>query len=103
MQRTWITAAMLVLAMGGVAHADGAALFVEKTCTACHGKDGKTPLLPEYPKIAGQNAKYIERQMADIKSGARANSNSAAMQGIMVIVSEADMKELADYISKLQP
>ena len=26
-------------------------------------------LLPEYPKIAGQNAKYAERQMLDIKSG----------------------------------
>jgi cytochrome c len=59
--------------------------------------------MPEYPKIAGQNAKYIERQMLDIKSGARANGNSAAMQGIMVIVSEADIKELADYLSKLQP
>jgi cytochrome c len=96
-------ATLLALALSGVARADGAQLFVEKTCTACHGKDGKTPLLPEYPKIAGQNAKYIERQMLDIKSGARANGNANAMQGIMVIVSEADIKELADYVSKLQP
>ena len=107
MQPNWITAALtataLTLASGGVARADGAQLFIEKTCTACHGKDAKTSLLPEYPKIAGQNAKYIERQMLDIKSGARANGNSAAMQGIMVIVSEADIKELADYLSKLQP
>ena len=104
MQVRWIiTAAMLASTVSGTTFADGAALFVEKTCTACHGKDGKTPLLPEYPKIAGQNAKYIERQMTDIKSGARANGNSAAMQGIMVIVSEADIKELADFVSKLQP
>jgi cytochrome c len=96
-------AAVLVIAMSGTAYADGAALFAEKTCTACHGKDGRTPLLPEYPKIAGQNPRYAERQMLDIKSGARANGNSAAMQGVMVIVSEADIKELADYVSKLQP
>ena len=107
MQPKWITtvltASALALASVGVARADGAQLYVEKTCTACHGKDAKTSLLPEYPKIAGQNAKYIERQMLDIKSGARANGNAAAMQGIMVIVSEADIKELADYLSKLQP
>ncbi|MFO1400643.1 MAG: c-type cytochrome [Steroidobacteraceae bacterium] len=107
MQHKWMTTALaagtLVLALSGVARADGAQLFVEKTCTACHGKDARTPLMPEYPKIAGQNAKYIERQMLDIKSGARANGNSAAMAGIMVIVTEADIKELADYLSKLQP
>ena len=63
----------------------------------------KTPLMPEYPKIAGQNAQYLERQMLDIKSGARANGNSAAMQGVMGIVTEADIKELAEYISTLKP
>ena len=98
-----LSAAALALGLSSGAHADGAQLYVEKTCTACHGKDAKTPLLPEYPKIAGQNAKYIERQMLDIKSGARANGNSAAMQGIMVIVNEADIKELAEYLSGLQP
>lgn len=82
---------------------DGAKLFVEKTCTACHGKDGKKPLMPDYPKIAGQNVKYIEKQMTDIKSGARANGNSAAMKGVMVIVSDEDIKDLAAYVSKLKP
>ena len=98
-----LIATALSAACSGLAFADGAALYAEKTCTACHGKDARTPLMPEYPKIAGQNAKYTERQMLDIKSGARANGNSAAMAGIMVIVSEADIKELADYLSKLQP
>ena len=83
--------------------ADGKALYLEKTCIACHGKDAKKPLTPEYPKLAGQNAKYAERQMLDIKSGARANGNSAAMQGVMGIVTEADIKELAEYISTLKP
>ncbi len=104
MQRHWITsAAVLAITMGGTAWADGAALYAQKTCLACHGKDAKTPLMPEYPKIAGQNAQYLERQMLDIKSGARANGNSAAMQGVMGIVTEADIKELAEYISTLKP
>ena len=106
MQPKWITtvltASALALASVGVARADGAQLYVEKTCTACHGKDAKTSLLPEYPKIAGQNAKYMEKQMLDIKSGTRANGNSAAMKGVMELVNDAEIKELADYVSKMK-
>jgi cytochrome c len=100
--RLFITAALATAACS-VAYADGAALYAEKTCTACHGKDAKTPLMPDYPKIAGQNAKYIVKQMNDIKSGARANGNSAAMKGVMMLVSDDDIKQIADYLSKLKP
>ena len=82
--------------------ADGAKLYQEKTCWSCHGKDAKKTLTPDFPKLAGQNAKYAERQMLDIKSGARANGQSAAMKGVMGLVSDAEIKELADYISKLK-
>ena len=75
--------------------ADGKALYLEKTCIACHGKD-------EYPKLAGQNAKYAENQMQDIKSGARANGNSAAMKGVMHLVSDAEIKEIAKYLSEIK-
>jgi len=102
--KTKLALACAVLAVAGSAiAADGATLYQEKTCIACHGKDGKKPLMPDYPKIAGQNVKYIEKQMTDIKSGARANGNSAAMKGVMVIVSEEEIKALADYVSKLKP
>ncbi len=97
-------AAIAAVSFSGAAQAgDGAKLYMEKTCSACHGKDAKTPLMPDYPKIAGQNKAYVEKQMADIKSGKRANGNSAAMQGVMVLVSDAEMKDLAEYISKLKP
>ncbi len=85
------------------AAADGAALYKEKTCNACHGPQGKTPLMPDYPKIAGQNADYLERQMLDIKSGARNNANTAAMKGVMHLVSEEEIKALAEYIATLAP
>ena len=89
--------------------ADGAALYAEKTCIACHGKEGKKPMLPTYPKLAGQNAAYMELQMKDIRSGARSNGSSAAMKGVMInpegdqLVSDTDIKELAAYLSKLKP
>lgn len=82
---------------------DGAKLFAEKTCSACHGADGKKPLMPDYPKIASQNVKYIEKQMLDIKNGVRTNGNSAAMKGVMVIVSDEEIKDIAAYVSKLKP
>lgn len=80
----------------------GAQLFKTKTCTACHGVDAKTPLLPEYPRIAGHNAEYALAQMRDIKSGARANSMAVlGMQGIMHLVTDEEMVQLADYLATL--
>lgn len=105
MNRLLLVGAVLgTLAWIPAAHAaDGAALYKDRTCNACHGPAGNKPLMPDYPRIAGQNAKYIEKQMQDIKSGARANGNSAAMKGVMHLVSDEDIKAIADYLSKLKP
>ena len=92
----------IMLPVSAVA-ADGAALYKSKTCTACHGKDGKTPVMPMYPKIAGQNSAYTLQQMKDIKSGKRNNGMTAAMKGVMHLVSDDEMKALSDYIATLAP
>ncbi len=83
--------------------AKGAELFKTRTCFTCHGADGKTPILPQYPKIAGQNPEYVLQQMKDIKDGTRANGLSAAMKGIMHLVSDEEMKILADYVATMEP
>ncbi|MCL2590876.1 MAG: cytochrome c [Betaproteobacteria bacterium] len=85
-----------------VAAPNGEALFTEKTCITCHGSKGSKPLLPNYPRIAGQNAAYTEQQMHDIKSGARANGQTAAMAGIMHLVSDEDIKVLAAWLETLR-
>jgi len=82
---------------------DGAKLYRERTCIACHGADAKTPILPEYPKLAGQNVKYLAAQVRDIKSGARANGNTPAMRGVLHLVSDPEIDAIADYLSKLKP
>jgi cytochrome c len=97
-----ILAALMALAATPAFAADGAALFKDKTCWSCHGKDAKTPILPDYPKLAGQGAKYAEAQMLDIKSGKRANGNSAAMKAVMTLVNDEEIKAIADYLSKLK-
>ncbi len=82
---------------------DGAQLFVTKTCFACHGQDAKTPILPEYPLLAGQNEAYILQQLRDIKALKRTNGNSPAMAGIMFLVNDQEMQALAKYLSGLDP
>jgi cytochrome c len=82
---------------------DGAKLYKTKTCLTCHGKDGKSPIMASYPKIAGQNEAYVLQQMRDIKSGARANGLTAGMKGIMHLVTDEEMVALAKYVSTMQP
>ena len=93
-------AAVLSLGIAGSAlAADGAALFKSKNCVSCHGADANTPILPIYPKLAGQNAEYLFNQMKDIKSGARNNGQTAAMKAIIGLVSEEEMQAIAEWLS----
>ncbi len=100
-----VSAAALLVALSpaAVLSADGEKLFQTKTCSTCHGKDGKTPIMPMYPKIAGQNKEYTKQQMVDIKSGARSNGQSAAMKGVMHLVSDEEIQALAEYIATMAP
>ena len=91
-----------LLAAGPAAALDGAALYTTKTCVACHGKDANTPIMPNYPKLAGQNAEYALNQMKDIKSGARTNGQTAAMKGVMHLVSDEELKAIADWLATLE-
>lgn len=97
--------AVAAMAMAGanmVVAADGEALYKAKTCWSCHGKDAKSPVLPTYPTLAGQNADYMYNQMKDIKSGARTNGGTAAMKGVMGLVDDAQMRAIADWVSTLK-
>lgn len=64
-------------------------------CGACHGPDGNS-MAPNFPRLAGQNAKYIFKQLSDFKSGRRQNGT---MQGMAAPLSEQDMADVAAYFS----
>lgn len=102
-----ISAAVLMAAVSAPSVAlDGGALFKNPAkggCMACHGPDGNKPLMPAYPKLAGQNADYLYAQMQDIKSGKRNNGMTAAMKGIMPMVNDEEMRAIADYLSQVKP
>lgn len=62
-------------------------------CVACHGADGNS-VVAIWPKIAGQHASYLERQLGLIKSGDRAVPE---MAGIVMGLSDQDMADMAAY------
>jgi cytochrome c553 len=67
-------------------------------CISCHGKGGEGKASQKAPHIGGQYDWYIEKQLADMKSGARIN---AAMATILKGLSPQDMKDVAAYVAKL--
>ena len=104
MKKVLLIASTVALLSGFTASvsAGGAELYQSKPCWSCHGKDAKTPIIPIYPKLAGQNKDYALNQMKDIKSGARNNGQTAAMMGVMGLVNDAEMAEIADWLSSLK-
>ena len=87
---------MLAAAFSLPAMAAGDAAAGEKkaaVCAACHGQDGNSPG-GDFPSLAGQGEKYLAKQLADYKSGARKNG---IMQGQAAGLSEQDMADLAAF------
>jgi cytochrome c553 len=70
----------------------------EAQCAACHGSDGKTPIDPAYPKLAGQYADYLAKSLRDYQDGGRKN---AIMAGIAKPLSKQDIANLAAYYASL--
>jgi len=68
-------------------------------CGSCHGVDGNSPLAMN-PKLAGQSAKYMVKQLQDFKSGARPGATMAAM---VLSLSDQDMEDIAAWYSSQQP
>jgi cytochrome c553 len=69
--------------------------IVTETCQGCHGMDGNGPI-PNFPKLAGQNAEYMFRELKTFKAGDRVIET---MQPFMEALSEQDMANLALYFA----
>lgn len=67
-------------------------------CGSCHGVDGNSALAMN-PKLAGQGAGYLYKQLVEFKSGARENATMAAM---VMNLSDQDMLDLAAFYASQQ-
>jgi cytochrome c553 len=102
MKKTVLLLPLALLLAASLSHAAGdAAAGKTKSapCAACHGADGNS-VNPEWPKLAGQHADYIYKQLVEFKSGDRQN---ALMAGQVAALSDQDMADLAAYYATLEP
>lgn len=103
-----VTSAQAAVTLVGDAKAGAAKAAV---CGACHGADGNSPAAT-FPKLAGQGAKYLLKQMHDIKAwDSETNPAKKAstgrpvleMTGILANLSDQDLADIAAYFAGQNP
>ena len=115
----YFASAGLALAVGAASGAEVAAkkeaakadpakgqAIATQVCVACHSADGNS-VAPANPKIAGQFAEYLNKQLVNFKpqGDKKAERENAVMAGMVAALSPEDMKNLAAYFAgqKLKP
>jgi cytochrome c553 len=101
-----ITAILLSsIGIAQAASADKGKTLVEKAnCASCHGAGLNAPILPAYPKLAGQYPDYLYYALRAYQVGgnnAQFGRNNAVMSSQVQSFSDADLQDMAAYISKL--
>lgn len=76
--------------------------IVERTaaCVACHGEQGRATSEGFFPRIAGKPAGYLYNQLINFRDGRRQHAQMVYMVGYL---SDAYLKEMADYFASLHP
>jgi cytochrome c553 len=104
-QASWAGALLLVLgsfmSTHAVAQADEARAkrIAGGSCFLCHGANGESTS-EVFPRLAGQNAEYIAKQLQAFKSGQR---KSTAMADMSNRLTNDEMLALGKYYEKMTP
>ena len=81
-----------------------AELITKGACTSCHGAKLNKPMVPGYPKIAGQHRDYVYVALKSYKSENQATwgRNNGVMGGVAKQFTLAELKEIAAYVNQQQ-
>jgi cytochrome c553 len=82
----------------------GMALVEKANCASCHGAGLNAPILPAYPKLAGQHADYIYYALKAYKVGngnPQYGRNNAIMASQVQVFTDADLQDIAAYVASL--
>ena len=84
-------------------NAKAMALVAKGNCASCHGENFSKPIDPSYPKIAGQHSDYLFVALKAYKAEGSAvvGRGNAIMGGVAKQFSNAELKELANYVGSL--
>ncbi|MBK6868431.1 MAG: cytochrome c4 [Burkholderiales bacterium] len=69
------------------------------SCFLCHGAEGESAS-EVFPRLAGQNAEYIAKQLENFKSGKR---KSSAMVSMVTELTPEDMLALGEFYASRPP
>lgn len=94
LRKIFLSATLLAAVQVQAADQERARAVVESVCKVCHGIDGESSSAI-YPRLAGQNASYISKQLADFKAGRR----TGTMNDIAASLTDEDMAALGEYFS----
>jgi len=65
-------------------------------CQGCHGSDGNS-VVPNFPKLAGQFAGYITKQIINFQDGSRQDDTMTSMA--MTLTNRQDIEDVAAYFA----
>ncbi|WP_161864130.1 MULTISPECIES: c-type cytochrome [Pseudomonas] len=71
-------------------------------CTGCHSPDGAGLAAAGFPKLGGQHAQYVAKQLTDFREGNRTNDGDAMiMRAIAAKLSNKDIEAVSSFIQGL--
>jgi cytochrome c553 len=79
----------------------GASAYV-RACAGCHGASGQGDAATAVPRLAGQHAAYLLRQMQESATNGRPNMDPGHVQTLRGLSYE-DFCGTADYLSRMRP
>ena len=101
-----LSALSVVVGTAGAQNAARGQQIASQVCAACHAADGNS-VAAANPKIAGQFAEYLRKQLGDFKAqpGKKAARESAIMTAMAANLSDDDIQSVAAYYAgqKLRP
>ncbi len=70
-------------------------------CSGCHSPTGQGNAPAGYPRLGGQHADYIAKQLRDFRAGNRVNDSESVMRGVAEHMSVAEIDAVANFIAGL--
>ena len=80
-----------------------AELLTKGACVSCHGANFNKPVVPAYPKLAGQHVDYLYASLRSygVEGNPHVGRANAVMSGQVKPYKRAELKAMADYLATL--
>ena len=70
-----------------------------ESCAACHGVDGNS-MVTDWPKLSGQNQKYLYEQLLYFRDVSRMNALMMSVTPYLQTLADNDLKDIAAFYSQ---